>query len=123
MSNRHYPPGVKSDSRSGDDYGREVQALLADAVRDEVALAFGIQGIEVSDVVRNSVAEAVVSRIDYGFRFRWDPEWAKGGPHQWAEDGRYYARCTACLAVSPGEGDADAAASWSRHHAQTSHNE
>jgi hypothetical protein len=114
-------PDVTSDSRSEDDYGHEVQALLADAVRDEVAVAFGAQGIAVSDVVRNSVAEAITSRIDYGFRFRWDPEWAKGGPHQWAEDGRFYARCTVCLTVSPAEGDSDAAATWYRSHAQTSH--
>ena len=112
---------MESDSRSGDEYEREVRALFEESVRDEVAIAFGIQGVEVPDILINNVAEAVISRIDYGFRFRWDPQWVKDGAHQWAEADRYYARCTTCLSVSPGEADADAAASWYKRHARTSH--
>ena len=114
---------MQSDSRSGDDYGHEVRALLEDAVRDEVAVAFGIQGIEISDVVQASVAEAVISRIDHGFRFRWDPKWIKDGPHQWSEEGGFFARCTACLAVSPGEADADAVRGWYQRHVREDHSE
>ncbi len=99
-----------------------MQALLADAVQNELVVACGIEGLDLPDEVLKRFGQAVVSRIDYGFRFRWDPAWAKGGPHQWAEEGRHYARCTTCLAVSPAAVSPEAAAAWYREHAGGLHN-
>jgi hypothetical protein len=111
---------VTSDSRSGDEYERDVRALFEHAVRDEIAVAFGMQRIEVSDTVMESVANAVISRIEYGFRYRWDPVWVKDGPHEWAEDGRFYARCNACLA-SRDEASAEDARAWYSKHVSEAH--
>lgn len=108
---------MSSDSRSDDEYGRRVQALLSDAVQNELIIAAGIEGVDLSPETIERFAQALVSRLDYAFRFRWDPSWAKGGPHEWAEGDAHYTRCTSCLAVSPPSVTPEAAYAWYREHA------
>jgi hypothetical protein len=113
---------VTSDSRSEDQYGTEVQALLADAVRDELAVDSGIDGLDLPQPVLDRLAQGIISRINYGFRFIWDPSWVKNGfPHQWSEGGRFYARCTACLAVSPAAQSNETVLDWYANHAAAAH--
>ncbi len=104
---------MSSDSRSDNDYGREVQSLLSWTVRDEVAVSSGIQGLPLSDEDMGRLADAVWSRLDYDFRFTWAPAGVSiGGPQIWSENGQVFARCTACLQRSPGSDERDAAARW-----------
>jgi hypothetical protein len=106
-----------SDSRSDDPYAREVQALLADAVRDELAVSVGIQELDLSSDAIDRLAQAIASRIDYAFRFTWDPSWlSTGEPHVWSEDGNVFARCTACLAVSQASSNAGESSAWHDEH-------
>jgi hypothetical protein len=78
--------GVETDSRSDDEYGHAVSRLLEQTVRDELAIAAGIDGVELSDETLDHFAWAVLTQLDYGFRFQWDPQWVPAGePHSWAE--------------------------------------
>ncbi len=115
---------MERDSRSDDAYGHEVRRLLAQTVREELAAAAGMDGVELSEERLGHFAWAVSTQLDYGFRYRWDPQWVSPGqPHSWAEGDQNYARCVACLAISPPAASADAATLWYRDHLRTDHGE
>jgi hypothetical protein len=121
---------MSDESGAQDAYRERVRVLLEDAVRDElhvmsmgevVRTASG-EVIQLPDEVLDHLAWAVAIRLDYAFSFRWDPDWvAPGAPHIWSEDGRNFARCTACLAESGSTESHAAARSWLVEHHSSAH--
>ncbi len=96
--------------------------LLEQTVRDELAIAAGVDGVDLSDETLDHFAWAVLTQLDYGFRFQWDPRWVPTGePHLWAEGEQHYARCVTCLIVSPPTESEEATRVWYRRHRQAAH--
>ena len=99
-----------------------MRRLLEETIREELAIAAGIEGILLTGEVLDRFAWAVVTQVDYGFRSRWDAEWTQPGePHTWAEDVQTRARCITCFAISPPSTSVDAAARWHADRSRTAH--
>jgi hypothetical protein len=81
-----------------------------------------MERVDLADETLDSLASAVLTRIDYGFRYRWDPEWVgPGEPHTWAEGEQTFDRCPVCLGISPASTSVEAAISWFTDHGRTRH--
>jgi hypothetical protein len=103
-------------------YEAEVHQLLQDTVRNELETYAGILNLELSAENLDTLAWAVATQVAYGFSFRWDPDWvANGEPHLWDEDGRTFARCTLCLAVSPPQDGESSGRAWHDEHQRLKH--
>jgi hypothetical protein len=100
----------------------EVYQLLQETVRSELEMYAGILDLDLSAENVDTLAWAVATQVAYGFSLRWDPDWVPARePHLWGEDGRTFARCTLCLAVSPPLDGESSAFGWHDEHQRTEH--
>jgi hypothetical protein len=86
------------------------------AIRAELQAQYAIEDHPVDDQLLDVLAQAVATRIDYGFAFRWEPRWIKPGePHRWTEGREHFVECLACGRTTAHPSDAEATDWYSDH--------